>query len=211
MYEDIMLQWLKKVILAPLAGCLLLAGCYIPDQYQGELRLSKSGAYALEYKGNLIWTSIYEKIKAGTLTPEEVTEKIAVLERDLKRNTRYMKSVVHVGDSVFKVHYLKSAYLPKTKEDVFVRRNSRIFTIKLHQDNVVSITSIKLNKKQINQFAAKGINSSGRFRVVTDADVLEHNASFVKDGADGYKIYDWDLKSVFSPAVKMFVRLSPPT
>ncbi|MBX9633736.1 MAG: hypothetical protein K2X44_02035, partial [Magnetospirillum sp.] len=62
-------------IAAILTLTVALSSCYIPDKFQGELRISKYGDWALNYDGDLIFAPVLHDYADGKITAENEEER----------------------------------------------------------------------------------------------------------------------------------------
>ena len=171
---------------------LALSSCYVPDNYEAEIRFSRAGAYGLGFEGELTWAPLYGQSVRGDLTAEEIaTQQQGFLEE--LRNTRGVQRVTSLGRGQFDVVYDRTGVLTKTAHLVFVKRNAAIFELRADSDGTVRITGAGASSSQADQLEALPLTSRGLFRVVTDARVLDHNAQRVSPGGRGFTRYDWQL------------------
>lgn len=180
---------------------LTLHGCYLPDQFRSEIRLSKDGAFALSYYGDLIYAPLYSDIIKDKLTPGEIPEKTDVVKRDLGRDGNF-KKIVDKGRARFAVEYERKGWLELTQLVTFVRRNSKILSIKGAEDGSVVIRAATLPVIDAQNMANLGVSMKGEFRVVTDAEVSEHNANEVRPFGL-YRVYIWRIENTLSPSPKL--------
>lgn len=175
----------------------LLAGCYLPDRFQSEIRLKNTGEYGLYYEGDLIWLPLVRDLRMGKVTEADIPEKQEVLKRDLTRDGNFSK-VESIGTARFAVEYNRFGKLNWPDLVTFVRRNARI--ISMETDPESGTVSIRGSQaiKMIDPATIEriGMTSRGLLRVTTDADVMEHNADSVRQGPQGYTLYDWKINGV---------------
>ena len=80
-----------KIITAAIL-IFVLNGCWMPDQFKSELRISKTGDFILTYEGDLVWAPLYAQILEGEknqskrLSQTEIDKKINDAQRDLIRD-----------------------------------------------------------------------------------------------------------------------------
>jgi len=196
----------KKIAAALTAVLLVLAGCYLPDKFKSEIRVGSTGDYAISFYGDLIWGPLYRDIQRGNVPADQIPVKIAELEADLKRDSGF-KSVESVGNGRFHVTYMREGHLQPTDLVTFVRRNAIIIQLKATPDGKVALDGITLKPSQANEAATLGLTVEGEFRLVTDAQVLDHNASKVTM-YKGYPVYQWTVENAFSPAPHLVLQRS---
>ncbi len=86
------LSWRRKGALA-LAGVLLLglSACYVPDKFKSEIRLGRTGDYAIGFWGDLVWAPLYRDIQKNNIPAAEIPGKIAEIQADLQRDSNFKK------------------------------------------------------------------------------------------------------------------------
>ena len=184
--------------IAALALASLLAACYLPNNFEAEVRLGRNGDFALRYIGELVWAPLYRDIQQHHVKPDEIPQKVAEIQQDLARdhNFHYIKSL---GDGRFKVDYQREGHLRDTALVTFVRRNAIILAIHATPDGRITIDGNTMRPSDAESATNMGLNVKGEFRIVTDAMVLEHNATTVKPFGH-YLLYIWTIQNAFSPA-----------
>lgn len=193
--------WLRTA-LALLLLLPLVSSCYVPNDFVAEIRLARTGDYALQYQGNLTWAPLYKDIREGKLSSSEIAIKERGIIDDLKRDSSF-KEVTPLGSGTFRVRYETSGKFNGTGAVTFVRRNAALLTIAIKPDGTVRIWSSNDPKlRDPTQLELLGLRTQGRLRVITDVPALEHNAYKVEDGIQnypGFRIYDWSINSVRTP------------
>ncbi len=191
----------------------LLTSCYVPNDFVAEIRLSRTGEFALKYQGNLTWAPLFKEIREGRLTSSEISEKEAALVRDLSRDASF-KKVTPLGSGTFKVEYEVKGRFTGTRAVTFVRRSSALMTMEVKPDGTVHFWSSQDPKlRDPAQLESLGLRTQGRLRVITDTQVLKHNAYSVSSGIPNYpayNIYDWSINSVRTPKPFLIARLFSP-
>jgi len=91
------------------------------------------------------------------------------------------------------VVYDRTGIIEKTTHLLFVRRNAEIFELRADVDGTVRITGSGASSSQADQLETLRLGSSGLFRIVTDAQVLDHNAQRISPGGRGFTRYDWQI------------------
>lgn len=190
------------VLLVPLLG-----GCYLPDGFQSEIRLARTGEYGVYYKGDLTWLPLVKDLREGKIAQADLPERMAVLERDLARDGNF-STVKAAGPGTFAVEYNRLGRLSRPDLVTFVRRNARILSMQTDETGQVTITgsqAIKMIDPGVIERA--GLNSRGLFRITTNAPVVEHNADSVRPGPQGYTLYDWNINGVRGQEPHFIARL----
>jgi hypothetical protein len=196
----------RKIALGLLAGLLLLAGCYLPDHFISEVRVGSTGDYAISFYGDLIWAPLYRDIVHGRVPPGEVAGKIEEIRKDLVRDPAF-KSVQSAGNGRFHVTYQREGHLQATDLVTFVRRNSIILQLKASPDGKVQLDGNAVKPADANEAATLGMAVEGEFRLITDAQVISHNAAKVIS-FDGYPVYIWTIRNAFSPPPHLVLQRS---
>lgn len=178
-----------------------LSGCYLPDKFMAEIRISRSGAYAINFRGDLVYGPLYADIAQGKVPPEDAAKKIAALERDLRRDSAF-KKLESLGQGRFRVHYERQGVLERTGLVTFVRRNAAIMSIKATDNGTITVRTNKVSPPDAEWLMQNGLPLTGEFRVVTDATVLEHNATEIRQ-YQGWPVYVWRIENAMSPTPKM--------
>ncbi len=181
------------------AGLLALAvsACWLPDRFLSEVRVGRDGSYAVTYKGDMVWVPMIKDLRAGTLTDDQILEKMEVLQRDLSRDSAF-KTIEVIQPGRFRVYYETSGRLSDKDEFTFLRRNNAIVTIQTDGSKMV-VRGAAMTPTQKSQIRDSGLSFSGKFRVVSDALPVRGNPQ--KRGSRGYKnfrVYDWTVDGMDS-------------
>lgn len=188
--------------------CFSLASCYVPDNFGSEIRITKDGSYGISFNGELIWAPLYGQLARGEMSPETAAEQIPQFMSALKEDKNF-KSVTSLGKGRFDVRYDQRGRFDRTKMISFVRRNYRIFQIRANEDGKVSFFGSKSGATYADQLEASRLQTRGLLRIVTDAEVLSHNATSVRPAPmPGYAMYDWKVESFRQPAPKLILQLN---
>ena len=197
----------KKARYAVLAlVAVILAACYLPDAFKSEIRVGSNGDYSLSFYGDLIWAPLFRDIEKGNIKPEEIAGKIEEIRKDLARDSSF-KSVESAGQGRFHVTYERQGHLQPTDLVTFVRRNAIIIQLKATADGKVALDGATIKPSEANQAVQMGLSLQGEFRLVTDAQVLSHNASKTIL-YQGYPVYIWTIGGPFSPAPHLVMQRS---
>lgn len=199
-------KWKRRIVgmAAIVVSAIILASCYMPNKFVSEVRLGRTGDYAMFYKGQLTWAPLFRDIKMGTVKPEDVPAKIQNIEDDLKRDS-YFKSFTSLGEGVFDVVYEREGHLGDSEQATFIRRNAVIIMIKSFPDGRISVTGNGVKPAYAQMATELGLEIKGEFRITTDAQVLEHNATSTQT-VNGYPVYIWKLDSLYAPSPRLVMR-----
>jgi len=191
------------------AACLalsllaVLASCYIPDRFRGELRLSRFGDFQLDYQGDLIYVPILHDYAEGKIKPEDEAARQETIRQDMARDIAF-KKITPMGKGRFQVTYSRGGRLGRDQLVAIVRRDSRILSLKSRPDNQILIVANGIKPSDSDTMGKLGVGLQGEFRVTTDANVIQHNATDVRQfGA--YKVYIWKIDNPLSAMPKMVV------
>ncbi len=189
---------LRLAVFALIVGGL--AGCYLPARFDAEIDISRVGAYSIVFEGYLAEINLYKDIEERKLTKEQEAEKIERLKTDFMRDAS-TKEFTYFKQGHFKVKWVKEGDLLRSRMVSFVRRNENMFSIKYNKNTgEVSMRGTPISKANAQHLTDSGLAMQGELRVKTDAEVVNHNATKVKNGKGRQKIYIWDIPNVFAPA-----------
>lgn len=190
--------------------CLFfLSSCYVPDQYEAEIRLSKDGSYGITFIGILVYAPLFGQIVRGEIDPEHAKANERMFEEQLKRDT-YFKEVVPLGRGRYRVRYENAGkFGPQNPMVTFVSRREPIFRVLITKDGNVEVNGSGRAATYAKNFEAVGIKSQGLFRITTDAEVISQNAGFSRASATpGYTMYDWRRRDLTDPPPRFVARLA---
>ncbi|RVU36361.1 hypothetical protein EOI86_14210 [Hwanghaeella grinnelliae] len=192
---------IRRAIVSVLAlgTLLMLSGCYLPDRFQLNMNIDKSGKYAFIYEGDLIAFNFLRKIGQGEVRADD-KEEIAVYVQDLERDSAF-EEVTYLGNARYRVKYKRQSNILEHPSFSFVRRNAAFMMLKRGEDGLIQVEGDKPNKRYRDELKAKGYNIRGVVRVWTNARVLDHNAEQVIQGNPTQ--YVWDIQSFEQPTPKM--------
>ena len=175
---------------------LSVAGCFVPDKFETEVRITKIGAYGITYIGVLTDAPLFSEIARGNTTPASVEKSIAGFQEQLKRDTAFSE-VRSLGRGRFQVRYNREGkFFGEHQMVTFVSRQAPIFRVRTFEDGRISVAGSGQGRQYASKLQEVGLATEGLFRVVTDAEVIEHNAQFVrKSPTPGYTMYDWRIRS----------------
>ncbi|MBI4969462.1 MAG: hypothetical protein HZC25_15195 [Rhodospirillales bacterium] len=183
-----------------------LGGCYLPNQFDAEIRILRDGTFTISFQGLLIYAPLVYEISSKNLSPDEQRQKMQVLERDLRRDSGFAE-VQPQGKGQFKVRYKHSEKLEGSVLYTFVRRNSDILSMKLDKQGIVTIRGSALSADDAQRALQLGIRPGGTLKVVTDLpQPLNSNAQETqKQGA--LTVYVWKIQKWDQAAPKIAFKL----
>jgi hypothetical protein len=192
---------------AVIALTFSLASCYIPDNFHGELRLSRFGDWALSYEGDLIYAPILHDYAEGKITPENEDERSQNIYKDLVRDVA-IKDIKRTGKGRFHVKYERMGRLDKVQLTALIRRDARLLALKSAEDGTITIAGNGVKPSDAQRMSELGISMRGEFRITTDANVIRHNATEVRPFGQ-YKVYIWRIENPFSPSPHLVMARDP--
>jgi hypothetical protein len=200
-----------RFVAAAAAVILLLNSCFVPDQYEAEIRFTKLGAYGISYTGILTQAPLFSEIARGNIKEGDpnTAKSIKGYLDQLKRDSAF-KEVRSTGRGRFQVRYLREGNFRGEHQMVtFVSRQAPIFRLRTFDDGRISISGSGAGNQYAPKLQEVGLTTQGLFRVVTDAEVIEHNAQFVRKApTPGYTMYDWRIRSFSDPPPRLIAKLT---
>lgn len=185
----------------------LLGSCYLPNQFEAEVRISRYGSYSLTYTGILIYAPIFEDHKNGKLTDEQLKAKMDVLERDLRRDENF-KEIKATGPAQFKVKFEKLGRIEGPMHFAFVRRSADVLTVRVLSSGVLIVHGAPMTPEAVQRITETGMTIYGSLRVVTDIPperVLENNSHKTEEVGIS-RIYSWKIVSAEQKMPKIAMR-----
>lgn len=188
-----------------LATVLLVTGCYLPNDFTADLRITPDGNYRFTYDGKLTYLPLLEKLKKGDLSQQENAAQVKVVEQDLARDSAF-KQITYAGQATYIVRYQRVGNILREKSFTFVRLNSRLLMLERRQDGTIGIFGDKPNTEDAKRIAETGIVMRGTLRIQTEAEVKVSNATEVVRVAP--PVYIWRIEGVekASPAMVLVAR-----
>jgi hypothetical protein len=180
-----------------LAVMMALSSCYIPDKFKSELRISRYGDYSLTFKGDLLWAPILGDYRKGNITPENEPAKIANIRNDLSRDIAVRK-LESRGRGRFSVEYERSGRLERVQLIALLRRDARLIAMRSKENGIIAIHANSMKPSDAQILLELGLNMEGEFRITTDANVIEHNATEIRPFGNA-KVYIWKIENPLSP------------
>lgn len=177
--------------------CLgVLSSCFVPDNFETELRVTKDGSYGITFIGVLTYAPLYGQIARGAIDDEHAKNNERMMMETLKRDDGF-KQVTSLGKGRYQVRYERTGRFAGAHQQVtFVSRQEPIFRVRTTEAATVAINGSGQGKLYAKQLGEIGMKTQGLFRVVTDMEVTESNAEFIrKSTAPGYTVYDWRIRN----------------
>ena len=189
---------MKKIIFAALGAVVLLAGCYIPENFSADVKFSENGAYTVAFDGTVI-NGMALLAKKDTKKPitEDQIEKMEIQTWSAHKDVKFS----YKGNA--RTH-VKTTIKRDSRQPVDVLGMLKISTDK---DGVTTIRSPQVSPKDKQQLAELGVKISGNFTVELpkNAEVISHNADSSPSLFGLFGTYKWSVANV-DKAPQMKVR-----
>ncbi|MDA8230111.1 MAG: hypothetical protein M0006_02110 [Magnetospirillum sp.] len=192
---------LRILVLLPLL--FVMSSCYVPDKFRAELRLSKYGDYLLTYEGDLVYLPILHDYAENKVKPEDDARRQEEIRQDLIRD-RAFSQVTTLGHGRFHVSYARGARLGRDQLVAIIRRDARMLALKSKPDNRIIIAANEVKPSDADALLQSGIGMKGEFRITTDANVIENNATEVRPFGTA-NVYIWKIDGPLSPMPRMVI------
>ena len=189
-----------------LAAVFLVSGCYLPNDFTADLRITPDGNYNFSYTGNLTYLPLLEKLKQGQMSREESAQSVKAVGEDLARDKGF-KEVTYAGDATYAVRYQRVGNILAEKSFTFVRLNSRLLSVERGPNGTIEIFGDKPNTEDAKRIAASGIVMRGTLRIQTEAQVQRQNATEVIQVAP--VVYVWKIDGVEQPSPRLTIVARP--
>lgn len=174
---------------------LVLSGCYFPSDFTADLQIDRQGRYRFTYVGKLTDLSMAQRLSRGDLKADDIPDRIAVSERDLRRDSAF-KKIQYEEKARFDIAYQREGSIINERSFNFIRLNARFLTLKYNR-NTGDITVIggKPNENHANALEKAGLEFNGVFRIWTNVQPKNHNSKKVRTQGR-LVVYSWDIKNV---------------
>lgn len=209
----IMFDCIKSRLVRPFILILVLlsvSSCYMPIRFDAEIELSRRGYYEFFFDGYLAKVTLFEGLQKREISREEEKKQAKNIETDFLRDPS-TKEFKYYKKGHFKVNWHREGDLTKAKTVTFVRRNEHMLSINYNnKTGRVSIAGRSIKRDTKRQLAEMGLNMTGEIRVITDTNVISHNATAVKKmpkRGPGFRMYTWEIKNIFDPTPSLITSL----
>jgi len=201
-----MMNKLKVLLLAALL-IVPLGGCYVPASFDAEIEVGRTGFYKIKFDGYMAEVNLFNKVVRDKISPTEEKERVGRLKSDLMRDSA-TKEFEYLEKGHFRIVWEKQGDILKSKMVSFLRRNENLISISyVKKRALVSIQGTPISKINAQRMVDSGLGLRGSLKITTDAKVISHNATKVKDGEGRKKIYFWIIESPFDPSPKLSFNL----
>ncbi len=191
------------------AAVVVLASCYLPARFDAEIEIDAAGFYSLKFDGYLADVSLYQKLKQGELTPEQEVERIAVVERDMARDSA-ASDFEYFKEGHFRIKWERSGDLLTAKTVTFLRRNESMISLKyVANTGMIEMMGRSLGKKDRQRLYDAGLAMSGEIRLKSPLPPVDHNATKVIDDKNDktQKWYVWRIANIFQETPRLRLRI----
>ncbi len=185
---------------------VVLSACYLPMEFRAEIRVGANGQFWLDYRGSMVRLPLYKELREGKLTRAEERDKVLAVLKDLRRDPGFER-LQYQGNGIFQVVYKRQGSLKDTPYVTFVRQNSRMMSLALTENGLVTFEGTSIADPRAEQLRDMGLSINGVVGVVTDAAVRRQNAQEVRDAGEGVFTYLWFIRSFNAPMPQLELRL----
>ena len=195
------------------AGFLLivvtaLSGCYLPVRFDAEIEIDRAAFYSMIFDGYVAHLPLYGDLAAKKIDSLEERERAARLKTDLTRDSA-VKKFEYLKQGIFRVHWEKKGDLLRHRMVTFFRRNAAMLTLKYNKNKrLITLAAGGVMSPEVRQrILDGGLNMNGEVRVITDARVESHNATFTREMKDrpGKIMYVWRIESIVAKMPSMVI------
>ena len=138
---DAVSAWRRRLraVLAVAACVLLTSACFVPDQYETEIRFTKLGAYGITFNGILTQAPLFSEMARGNVSEADAATRIKGYQGQLKRDPSFT-DVQSLGRGRFQVKYSREGHFFGEHQMVtFVSRQAPIFRLRTFEDGRISV------------------------------------------------------------------------
>jgi hypothetical protein len=202
---------LKRIaisLLSAVTAMAVLASCWLPEQFETEIRFTSTGAWGVSYLGIITYAPLFGKIAKGEMSKDDIERQIAQHMTFMKGDSAF-KKINSLGQGRFQVEYKKEGQFAGNKQSFnFISRQGAMFRFRTTEDAKMILSGSGQGRMYAARFEEVGLKMRGLFRVVTDAEVTEHNANFVrKSSTPGFTQYDWRIRSLRDMPPRLVAKL----
>ena len=186
----------------------LLVSCWLPEQFQTEVRFTSLGAYGITYIGTITYAPLFGQIMRGDISKEDADRQVRQYNDFLKADSGF-KEINSLGKGRYQVKYQREGQFAGNKQSFnFISRQGAMFRLRTTEDATVVLGGSGQGRMYAARFEEVGLGMQGLFRVVTAAEVIEHNAQFVRQSSTpGFTQYDWRIRSLRDAPPKLIAKL----
>ena len=194
-----------------LALAAYLGGCYMPIRFDSEIEIHRTGHYDFKFDGYLAKVELYKDLKERKIDSAGEQKAIEQIKIDFARDPAVKEFKYHkLGH--FKINWHTKGDLIQAKTVSFFNRTSE-YMLGISYNNEtrrIALAGKSLGKDVKEQLDKAGLGWTGKIRVITDAKVVSHNATSVRDNKQKggrYKTYTWDIPNIFAPTPSLVIQI----
>ncbi|MDX2144217.1 MAG: hypothetical protein SFV19_12750 [Rhodospirillaceae bacterium] len=194
--------------MAGLVAMAVLANCWLPEQFETEIRFTSTGAWGVTHIGTITYAPLFGQIVRGVIAKEDADRQVRQHLEFLKLDSNF-KEVNSLGSGRFQVKYMREGQFAGAKQSFnFIARQGAMFRLRTTPDARVILAGSGQARIYADRFEEVGLKMQGLIRVVTDAEVIEHNATTVRQSrTPGFVQYDWRVRSLRDKPPKLVAKL----
>ena len=203
----------KSPILAVLGVFLAaaLGGCYMPIRFDSEIEIHRTGHYDFKFDGYLAKVELYKDLKERKIDDAGEKKAVEQIRADFARDPA-VKEFKYLKMGHFKVNWHNQGDLIQVKTVSFFNRSSEYMLGISYNGETrrIALNGKSLGKDVKEQLDKIGLGWTGKIRVITDAKVVSHNATSVRDNKQKggrYKTYTWDIPNLFAPTPSLVIQV----
>lgn len=169
---------------------LFLSGCLVPERFNAEIDIKPDASYSFKYQGITLHALALAQINKGQPLSDKENARFAAEVVKLNKRSEFTE-VYYQGDGRYK---LAIDMNKKTGEELKI---FDVFTVSQDQEGIMTISTVKLKKKDRQLLADSGIKIDGELsvRLPNNAEVLEHNATSTPYFFGLLGSYQWKIDS----------------
>jgi len=169
---------------------LMLSGCFVPEDYEANVKVNDDRSYIFTYDGNLIFLLALDKALEEGLDQEDEAE-LKEMEEEFKQDPDVTK-VEYIGNARYKVSVKKVGQPGEQYEFL------EIFNIQTNNEGLLVISAHRPSEEDINELKDMGIKMNGTLTVSVPRgiEVVEHNAESEPKLFGLLGSYKWELDSI---------------
>lgn len=188
-----------------------LNGCYMPVRFDAEIEILRTGHYDFKFDGYLAKVELYKDLKEHKIDHAEEQKQVAQIKADFARDPS-VTEFKYIKMGHFKVTWHNKGDLIQVKTVSFFNHSSEyMLGISYNtQTHRIALAGKSLGLDVKKQLAKLGLNWSGQIRVITDAKVISHNATSVRDNkrlGGRFKTYTWVIPDIFAPTPSLVIQI----
>ncbi len=172
---------------------IVLAGCWIPENFDTRITINKDGSYTFTYDGTLTFGMALAAAKQGALSPNDEAE--FRKEGEKLRQEPGFRKVDYQGQGRYRVLFEKTAN--RGQPLYFLSQEMKFFAVLPQADRTITVTAIRPSQDDIQQLNSIGAKISGTLSVsvANGVQVVKHNAESEPTFFGLFGAYKWQIKS----------------